>query len=206
MTFTFDLNSLALKIKDAKFVKGAATWTGLSDDGLAEIAFVGRSNVGKSSLINMLVERKMLARTSNTPGKTQEFNYYLINDAFYFLDLPGLGYAKVSQVQRNKWELLIAKYLGERKPLKLAIHLVDSRHDATAHDKNIMQYMRGGTVPYLIVMSKADKLSKNKQQASKRRLDALLEEMGIIAPVVMASIKTKKGREDIWKKIQEVAI
>ena len=197
---------LVLKIKDAKFVKGAASWSGLSDDGLPEIVFVGRSNVGKSSLINMLVERKALARTSNTPGKTQEFNYYLINDAFYFLDLPGLGYAKVSQVQRKKWELLIARYLSERKPLQLAIHLVDSRHDATPYDKSVMQYMKGGTVPYLIVMSKADKLSKNKQLASRKRLDTLLKEISLIAPVVMASVKTKSGRDEIWKKIQEVAV
>ena len=96
-------------IKGAKFVRGAANWKGLSDDGLPEIAFVGRSNVGKSSLINMLVERRALARTSNTPGKTQQFNYYLINQNFYFVDLPGFGYAKYQKYNaKNGIDLLAA--------------------------------------------------------------------------------------------------
>ncbi len=195
-----------MNIKSAKFVKGAASWAGLSDDGLVEIAFVGRSNVGKSSLINMLVGRKALARTSNTPGKTQEFNYYLINDAFYFLDLPGLGYAKVSKSQREKWEQLITRYLDTREPLRLVIHLVDSRHDATRHDQGIMQFMKGSPVPYLIVMSKADKLSKNKLQASRKKLNAVLKEIGLEVPVMMASARGKSGRDEIWKWIQDVAI
>lgn len=195
-----------MKIKTAKFVKGAASWAGLSDDGLVEIAFVGRSNVGKSSLINMLVGRKALARTSNTPGKTQEFNYYLINDAFYFLDLPGLGYAKVSKRQRDKWEQLIARYLDTREPLRLVIHLVDSRHDATRHDQAIMQFMKGSPVPYLIVMSKTDKLSHNKLKMSRKRLEALLDQMGLELPIVMASVKDKRGRDELWTWIQDVAI
>ena len=195
-----------MKIKDAKFIKGAASWAGLTDDGLPEIAFVGRSNVGKSSLINMLAGRRALARTSNTPGKTQEFNYYLINNALYFLDLPGLGYAKVSKVQRNKWERLIAQYLEGREPLRLVIHLVDSRHDATRHDQNIMQTMKGGPVPYLIVMSKSDKISKNKQQASRKKLGTLLKSMGMEVPVVISSSKDNHGRDEIWQWIKDVAI
>jgi len=193
-------------VHTSKFVKGAASWAGLADDGLAEIAFVGRSNVGKSSLINMLAGRKAMARTSNTPGKTQEFNYYLINDSFYFLDLPGLGYAKVSKRQRDKWEQLISRYLDTRETLRLVIHLVDSRHDATRHDQAIMQFMKGSPVPYLIVMSKADKPSKNKLQTSHRRLIALLGELGLEVPVVMASVKDKNGRDEIWQWIQDVAI
>ncbi len=193
-------------IKEAIFIKGAASWSGLTDDGLPEIAFVGRSNVGKSSLINMLVGRRALARTSNTPGKTQEFNYYLVNQSLYFLDLPGLGYARVSKVQRDKWERLITRYLDERETLRLVIHLVDSRHDATRYDKAIMQYLKGGTVPYLIILSKADKLSKNKQLVSKKRLGKVLEEMGLEVPVVVSSTKDKKGREEIWRWIQDVAV
>ena len=195
-----------MKITGATFVKGAASWGGLADDGLPEVAFVGRSNVGKSSLINMLVGRKALARTSNTPGKTQEFNYYLINNAIYFLDLPGLGYAKVSKAQRTKWERLIAKYFEEREPLRLAIHLVDSRHDATKQDQDIMQFMKGGPLPYLIVLSKADKLSRNQQQNNRRKLDALLQKMGLEVPVIMSSAKEKKGRDEIWKWIQDVVV
>lgn len=195
-----------MKIKDAKFVKGAASWAGLSDDGIPEVAFVGRSNVGKSSLINMLVGRRALARTSNKPGKTQEFNYYLINNSLYFLDLPGLGYAKVSKVQRQKWERLIARYLDSREPLRLVVHLVDSRHDATRHDQGIMQLMKGGPVPYLIVLSKSDKLSKNKQQTSKKRLHKLLDEMGLEIPVIVSSSNERTGREEIWEWIQSVAL
>ncbi len=195
-----------MNIKSAKFVKGAASWAGLADDGLVEVAFVGRSNVGKSSLINMLVGRRALARTSNTPGKTQEFNYYLINDAFYFLDLPGLGYAKVSKRQREKWEQLIARYLDTRETLRLVIHLVDSRHDATRHDQGVMQFMKGSPVPYLIIMSKADKLSKNKLLASRKKLNAVLHEIGLEVPIVMASANDKSGRDEIWKWIQDVAI
>ena len=195
-----------MKIKDARFVKGAASWAGLSDDGIPEIAFVGRSNVGKSSLINMLVGRRALARTSNKPGKTQEFNYYLINNSLYFLDLPGLGYAKVSKVQREKWERLIARYLDSREPLKLVVHLVDSRHDATRHDQAIMQHMKGGPVPYLIVLSKSDKLSKNKRQTAKKRLITLLTNMGLEVPVVVSSSNDKLGRDEIWEWIRTVAL
>lgn len=195
-----------MKIKDAKFVKGAASWSGLTTDGLPEVAFVGRSNVGKSSLINMLVGRKALARTSNTPGKTQEFNYYLINNALYFLDLPGLGYAKVSKVQRDKWERLIVQYLTSREPLRLVIHLVDCRHDPTRHDQNIMASMKGVQVPYLIVLSKGDKLSKNKQAAAVKRLKAVFKQLQVEVPFVLASAKTRNGRDEIWQWIQDVAV
>ncbi len=195
-----------MNIKSAKFVKGAASWAWRAAEGLVEVAFVGRSNVGKSSLINMLVGRRALARTSNTPGKTQEFNYYLINDAFYFLDLPGLGYAKVSKRQREKWEQLIARYLDTRETLRLVIHLVDSRHDATRHDQGVMQFMKGSPVPYLIIMSKADKLSKNKLLASRKKLNAVLHEIGLEVPIVMASANDKSGRDEIWKWSQDVAI
>ena len=154
----------------------------------------------------MLAGRKALARTSNTPGKTQEFNYYFINNALYFLDLPGLGYAKVSKVQREKWERLIAQYLESREPLRLVIHLVDSRHDPTRHDQQIMATMKGGRVPYLIVLSKGDKLSKNKQATAVKRLKTVLKQFHLEVPVVLASAKARTGRDEIWQWIQDVVV
>ncbi len=195
-----------MKIKDVKFIRGAANWKDLMEDGLPEVAFVGRSNVGKSSLINMLVGRRALARTSNTPGKTQEFNYYGINDKLYFVDLPGLGYAKVSKVQRAKWERFIKRYLAEREPLRLVIHLVDSRHDPTRHDLEIMAVMKEGRVPYLIALTKADKLSKNVQKKSIRNLNSTLSRIHLEVPTVLTSSKEKKGNQEIWQWIQDVAL
>jgi GTP-binding protein len=195
-----------MQIKDVRFVKGAARWKDLMDDGLPEVAFVGRSNVGKSSLINMLLGRKALARTSNTPGKTQEFNYYGINEALYFVDLPGLGYARVSKKQRAHWESFIKRYIMEREPLRLVVHLVDSRHDPAAQDQQIMEAMKGGPVPYLIALTKGDKISKNQQAKSFRNLNNALSRIGLEVPVVLTSSKEKHGGQEIWQWIQDVAL
>ena len=193
-------------IKEAQFVRGAASWNGLSDDGLPEIAFVGRSNVGKSSLINMLVERKALARTSNTPGKTQQFNYYLINNSFYFVDLPGFGYAKVSKVQREKWRRFISRYISEHESLRLVIHLVDSRHEPTRLDKDVMEFMKGGWMTYLVVMTKSDKLSGNQRNKSVSVVKRTLNDLNLEIPVIQSSAKTRKGREEILQWIHDVAL
>src|SRR5207253_3897566 len=123
-----------MKITSAEFVKSAfdrAHWT---TDGLPEIAFLGRSNVGKSSLLNSLLLRKGLARTSNTPGRTQSINYFLINDEIYFVDLPGYGYARVSKTMRADWGKMAEEYLSDRVQLALCIQLIDSRHPPTALD------------------------------------------------------------------------
>src|SRR6476620_8028607 len=121
-----------MKIVSADFVKSAYSRLHWTNDGLPEIAFLGRSNVGKSSLLNSLLGRKGLARTSNTPGRTQSINYFLINNSFYFVDLPGYGYAKVSKAMRADWGKLVYDYLSERDELRLSIQLIDSRHEPTA--------------------------------------------------------------------------
>ncbi|GAB5522122.1 MAG: ribosome biogenesis GTP-binding protein YihA/YsxC [Rhodothermales bacterium] len=195
-----------MKIKQAKFVGGAAQWGQLPTTGWPEVAFVGRSNVGKSSLLNALAKRKALARTSSTPGKTQEINYYAINDAFYLVDLPGFGYAKISKKQRARWASLITRYLEEREPLACVCHLIDSRHPPTALDQELMMWMKGHAVPYLILLTKVDKGSNNKTHASKARTEAMLKQFGLEVPVVPTSAQTGKGYEKVWAWIEATAL
>ena len=191
---------------DVQFIKGASRWEHLIEDGLPEVAFIGRSNVGKSSLINMLVGRKALARTSNTPGKTQEFNYYRIDGRLYFVDVPGFGYAKVSKAQRAHWDRFIRRYLSEREPLRLVIHLIDSRHAPTKLDRGIMEWMKGGRVPYLLVLTKADKISRNHYQKALKQVREALSELYMEAPVILSSSEKKLGAEEIWQWIQDMAM
>ncbi len=193
-------------IKDAHFIRGAAGWEGLSTDRIPEVAFIGRSNVGKSSLINLLVGRKMLARTSGTPGKTQEFNYYLINDRLYFVDLPGLGYARVSKAQRAKWDQFIRRYMSEHEALRLVVHLIDSRHDPTRLDEEIMAFMKGGWMPYLIVLTKIDKVPKTKRAGAVKNAKKSLARYGLEVPVVMSSASERIGMDEILQWIEDIAM
>ena len=192
-------------IKDVRFIKGATRWEHFPTDGLPEVAFVGRSNVGKSSLLNMLAGRTKLARTSGTPGKTQEFNFYRVNNHLYFVDLPGYGYAKISRAQRNRWGRFIGRYLTERAPLRAVFHLIDSRHAPTALDEDVMALMRGGPVPYLLVLTKTDKLSGNERARSRTRIANVLEKAALEAPVIFTSAKDKRGREDLLQWIEDLA-
>ena len=154
----------------------------------------------------MLVGRKAIARTSNTPGKTRELNFYLVDDAFYLVDLPGFGYAKVSKKERARWGALIGRYLTEREPLRLVLHLVDSRHPPTSLDEDVMDLMRGSPVPYLVALTKADKLSANKQRESIIQTERALRARGLEAPVVLTSAQTKAGREEIWDWIRTMVV
>lgn len=186
-----------MEITSSKFERGATSIRDLPESDLPEVAFVGRSNVGKSSLINMLLGRKALARTSAQPGKTRELNYYLINESLYFVDLPGFGYAKTSKVQRAQWAGLIGRYLDERAQLKLLIHIVDARHDPTAIDHEVMAMMHGLRHPYIIALSKTDKLSGNERGKSLQRAKAALAEHHLEIPVIQTSAETKRGREEL---------
>lgn len=191
-----------MQIKTSKFALGVASWKHLPEDERPEVAFVGRSNVGKSSLINMLLGRKDLARTSNQPGKTRELNYYLINDAFYFVDLPGFGYAKTSKVQRSQWASLISRYIDDRKTLRLLIHVVDGRHEPTAIDREIMSMMRGLPQPYVIALSKTDKLSGNDRQKSIARAAEVLVEHQLEVPLIQTSAQNRRGRDELLSWIE----
>src|SRR5690349_10476727 len=144
-----------MKVTEAVFAGGAVDDRGYPRDGRAEVVFLGRSNVGKSSLINSLLGKKKLARTSNTPGRTQQINFFLINEQFYFVDLPGYGYAKLSKTQREQLQRLIQKYLAQREALVLSILLVDSRHLPTDMDLQTKSWFENRAKPFLVVLTKS---------------------------------------------------
>jgi len=195
-----------MRVTKAEFITGATQWDELPADGRPEVAFVGRSNVGKSSLLNQLTNTQGLARTSGTPGKTQQFNYFLINNQLYFVDLPGYGYAKVARSERERWGRFIGQFLLERQPLRLVIHLVDSRHAPQAKDEDIMDAMRGNLVPYVIAQTKIDKLSShNKRVKSRQTLQQALEARAMDVPIVQTSAKTGEGKKELMKWVGMLA-
>ncbi|HEX8398850.1 MAG TPA: ribosome biogenesis GTP-binding protein YihA/YsxC [Pyrinomonadaceae bacterium] len=188
-----------MKITSAEFVKSAFAEEHWTTDGLPEVAFLGRSNVGKSSLLNSLLQRKGLARTSNTPGRTQSLNYFLINKQFYFVDLPGYGYARVSKAVRSSWGKMAEDYLAKREQLVLCIQLIDSRHEPTEQDRQLFEWLRHYGKTQLIVATKSDKLSSNELRKS-------IEKIGNILPgvsTVSYSAVTGRGREEVWRAIDE---
>lgn len=188
-----------MKITSAEFVKSAFAEEHWTTDGLPEVAFLGRSNVGKSSLLNSLLQRKGLARTSNTPGRTQSLNYFLINKQFYFVDLPGYGYARVSKAMRSSWGKMAEDYLAKREQLVLCIQLIDSRHEPTEQDRQLFEWLRHYGKTQLIVATKSDKLSSNDLRKS-------IEKIGKILPgvsTVSYSAVTGRGREEVWRAIDE---
>jgi GTP-binding protein len=193
-----------MEIKSVQFVKGVVGWQDLPDDGRPEVAFIGRSNVGKSSLVNMLVGRRALAHTSGTPGKTRQFNYYIVNEAFYLVDVPGYGYAKTARTERERWGRFIGRYLTERPPLRAVFHLIDSRHAPTAQDEDILALMRASPVPYVIALTKTDKLSGNQRARSAAALDKVLRRAALEVPVVFTSAVDKRGRGELLEWIAHV--
>ena len=188
-----------MKITSAEFVKSAFERSHWTTDGLPEVAFLGRSNVGKSSLINSLLLRKGLARTSNTPGRTQSINFFLVNEDFYFVDLPGYGYAKVSKSMRSDWGQMAEEYLSQRESLALCIQLVDSRHPPTSLDKQLNEWLVFNQKPHLIAATKSDKLSSNKLRKSLSLIENELPESVVIA----YSSETGKGRDNLWNEISK---
>ena len=169
-----------------------------------EFAFAGKSNVGKSSLINALMNRKSFARTSSQPGKTQTINFYNINDVLYFVDLPGYGYAKVSQEIKAKWGKMIERYLNQSKQLKQVFLLIDIRHDPSENDRNMYEwFVYNGYTPIII----ATKLDKIKRSQIQKQVKAIKTGLGIgnETRVIPFSAETKQGLEDIWNVIEELA-
>lgn len=188
-----------MKISSAEFVKSAFNKSHWTADGLPEIAFLGRSNVGKSSLLNSLLSRKALARTSNTPGRTQSINYFLINEAFYFVDLPGYGYAKVSKSMRADWGTMAEEYLSQRDELVLAIQLIDARHEPTALDRQLNEWLIANEKDFIVVATKSDKLSKNDLQKQLKLIGNSLEG----SRAIPYSSITRVGRDQVWSAINE---
>jgi len=192
-----------MKITSAEFVKSSFSeqdWP--RPTGSGEIAFLGRSNVGKSSLINSLLGVKGLARTSSTPGRTQSLNFFLINRRYHFVDLPGYGYARVPRAIRESWGEIVTTYLAKRESLVLSIQIVDSRHEPTKLDLQLREWLTSYAKPHLTVATKSDKLSQNELRKNIGRARAVLGALGE-AEVVAYSAVTGHGRERVWRAIEE---
>ncbi len=191
-----------MKIINSKFVTSVASVKNLIQDDCKQIAFVGRSNVGKSSLLNMLVGRTKLAKTSSTPGRTRLVNYFLINDSFYFVDLPGYGYAKAGKTLVSEWQSLIEPYLLKNEKLKCVCVLVDIRHKPSDLDKLMIEFLTYHRLPYLIIATKCDKLAKSK---IKPAITVLANELGVgTGNVYGTSSENFYGKEDLLKKIDDL--
>lgn len=175
----------------------------LPENTLIEVAFAGKSNVGKSSLINALMNRKSLARTSSQPGKTQTINFYNINDALYFVDLPGYGYANANQEVKAKWGKMIERYLQRSPMLRLVFLLIDIRHDPGANDKLMYQWIVNNGFYPVIIATKLDKLKRSQIQ---KHVDAVRTGLNTVegTPIFPFSAQTKQGREEIWEFIDEI--
>jgi GTP-binding protein len=169
---------------------------------LPEVAFAGRSNVGKSSLLNCLVHRKKFARVSNTPGRTREINFFMVNDAFVFVDLPGYGYARVSKERRAEWRPLIESYLRRSPQLRGIVQLLDVRHDPTNDDRLMLDFLSEIGVPTIVVLTKVDKLTPTER---RRQLAELPLRLGVDAEQVIAfSASTGEGRDELAVAIESL--
>jgi GTP-binding protein len=184
-------------VVQAQFIISAVSERDFPREGIPEIVFLGRSNVGKSSLINRLAGVKNLARTSSTPGKTQSINFYRIDGSFFFVDLPGFGYAKAGKAAVQQWKALIERYFRTRSAITLAVQLIDSRMPPTSLDLQLSEWLERLRVPRLIVAAKSDKLSNNQKGAQLRVITESFEGQ----PVIMSSAKTGIGCKDIWKRV-----
>ncbi len=194
-----------MKITDARFIKSSYTTDQLPPQIYPEYAFIGRSNVGKSSLINMLVGRKNLAKISSTPGKTRSINHFLINDNWYLVDLPGYGYARVSKKDRQIWRKLIFDYLRNRKSLMVLFVLIDARLEPQKNDLEFINSLGKYRVPFIIVFTKADKISKNKLVHNVTLFKkAMLRDWEELPEMVITSAVTSQGRDQLLEIISSL--
>jgi GTP-binding protein len=188
---------ITLKIVQCDFVTGAGDPAGFPPPALPEVAFMGRSNVGKSSLLNALLGRRNLARTGSTPGRTRQVNFYRVNGACLFVDLPGYGFARVSRSMRESWRRLVEAYFRRRAP-SLAILLVDARHPLTEMDRELIEWLQAQQMPFLVAATKSDKLSRNELQ---RNLINHLSEIHRPELLIPCSALTRAGIPKLWAAI-----
>ena len=189
-----------MKITSAEFLTGAVSYKQYPDSAYPELAFAGRSNVGKSSLINSLLNRKKLVKTSQTPGKTQEINFFKINNDFIFTDLPGYGFAKVPQPVRKRWGKMIEDYLLKRETLLAVIFIIDLRRRPSQLDLSLQRWLEAHGVEYLLVGTKMDKLSQSEIKKQKDKLNVAYFDGGERELLVYSS-KSSRGRKELWSKI-----
>ncbi|WP_411953569.1 ribosome biogenesis GTP-binding protein YihA/YsxC [Alkalibacillus sp. S2W] len=191
-----------MKVNHAEIVISAASKAQYPEDEKPEIALSGRSNVGKSSFINKMIQRKNLARTSGKPGKTQTLNFYNINDAFYFVDVPGYGYAKVSKREREAWGRMMEEYFQTRETLKATVLIVDFRHPPTEDDLIMYDYLKYFDLPVIVIATKLDKVKKSQRD---KHLKTVKEELELEPEdvVIPFSAETGEGKDQAWQTLKQ---
>ena len=190
------------KLPRAEFILSAAAPFDFPTHGLPEVALVGRSNVGKSSLLNQLAGIKKLAAVSRTPGRTQLINFFRVEERFYLVDLPGYGFARVPVAVRRRWEALVSEYLFERKTLQLVLLIIDARRDPMANDRQVLALLNSSEMSYALIATKSDKLSRAAMAKQKARLHSAFAADGEI-PFITFSAITGEGRKEIWNVIEK---
>lgn len=187
-----------------KFIKSVYRVEDLPNEGIPELLLCGRSNVGKSTFINSLSKQKNIAKTSSTPGKTRSINYYLVEDKFYLVDLPGYGYAKVSIKAKNEWQKLITEYIMGSENIALAYHLIDSRHSATNLDILLNQLLLDEDIPYNIILSKTDKLNQAEKSKSVKRIKQQFPELSMSDNLFLYSSLKGTGKKEVEIRLSKL--
>ena len=195
-----------MKIKSAEFIDSIYDLRTLPSSVLSEFVFVGRSNVGKSSLINTICNKKRLAKIGSVPGKTRQLNYFLINEEFYLVDLPGYGYAKVPEQIRAGWRKLVEDYISERENVNMVFVLIDARHEPTYLDELMVSWLEYYEIPFAVVLTKSDKISKNKMEKQVYRSSKIVHNEDLCKDYIPFSIITGEGKNDVLKLIGETLI
>lgn len=192
-----------MDVHNVEMVMSAVSASQYPTDGKPEIALVGRSNVGKSSLTNTLIQRKNFARTSSQPGKTQTLNFYDVEDKLYFVDVPGYGYAKVSKAQREAFGVMIEEYITSRKQLRGVISLVDARHEPSEDDSSMYEWLHYYNIPILVVATKSDKISRGKFNKAESVIKKALGFDNEDSDFQFFSSETKYGKDEVWHWIEQ---
>ncbi|MCL1630526.1 ribosome biogenesis GTP-binding protein YihA/YsxC [Sporolactobacillus sp. CPB3-1] len=190
-----------MKVTQADYVISAVGPAQYPNNGLPEFALAGRSNVGKSSFINKMLNRRNLVRISEKPGKTQKLNYFIINDSFYFVDVPGYGYAKVSKKEKEAWGRMLETYFAERTVLSAVVHLVDLRHPPSKEDVQMHEFLAFYKRPVITIATKADKIPKSRQQKHKQIIAQTLS-LTPEDPLILFSSQTGAGKEEAWRALE----
>jgi GTP-binding protein len=191
---------------EATFLKSALQEDHYPPPDRPEVAFAGRSNVGKSSLINTLLNRRKLVRTSATPGRTQAINFFSVDERLYFVDLPGYGYARVPPQMKKAWGAMVRTYLRKRPNLEAVVVILDIRRDPSAGDKDLLHWLKRYGIETILVLTKADKLSRNQVASRAKKLGGALAELAGGGAATTFSAKTRQGRKEVWERIQGLLI